>query len=141
MTPHGRAVRRQPLPGRAIKVVGTLTVVIGILAAPCPAGAQGLRIPESVTLQAARESGSAARAFRRTARAVQAGQSASKRSAMRRILGALAGAAGGFFAGGYIGAAIEGDGCHCDDPGLKGFLIGAPVGAVAGAILGERFLF
>ena len=36
---------------------------------------------------------------------------------------------------------IEGDGCHCYDPGLKGFLIGAPVGAVAGGILGSRYLF
>jgi hypothetical protein len=57
------------------------------------------------------------------------------------VFGALVGAAGGFFAGGYLGAKIEGDGCHCDDPGLKGFLIGAPVGAVAGGILGSRYLF
>jgi hypothetical protein len=41
---------------------------------------------------------------------------------------------GGFFAGGYIGAAIEGDGCHCDDPGLKGALIGIPIGTAAAAI-------
>ena len=41
---------------------------------------------------------------------------------------------GGFFAGGYIGAAIEGDGCHCDDPGLKGALIGIPIGAAAASI-------
>ena len=47
----------------------------------------------------------------------------------------------GFFAGGYIGAWIEGDRCHCDDPGLKGVLIGAPIGAVIGGILGERYLF
>jgi hypothetical protein len=43
--------------------------------------------------------------------------------------------------GGYLGAAIEGDRCHCDDPGLKGALIGAPIGAVAGGILGARYLF
>jgi hypothetical protein len=42
---------------------------------------------------------------------------------------------GGFFAGAFIGAAIDGD-CDCDDPGWRGFLIGAPVGAVAGAITG-----
>ena len=41
---------------------------------------------------------------------------------------ALAGL-GGFFAGGYIGAAIEGDSCQCDDPGLKGALTGMPIGA------------
>ncbi len=40
---------------------------------------------------------------------------------------ALAGL-GGFFAGGYIGAAIEGDSCQCDDPGLKGALTGMPIG-------------
>src|SRR5262245_5692334 len=41
----------------------------------------------------------------------------------------------GFFAGGYVGAKIEGN-CACDDPGLKGALIGAPIGGVAGAIFG-----
>ena len=46
---------------------------------------------------------------------------------------ALAGL-GGFFAGGYIGAAIEGDRCNCDDPGLKGALTGMPIGAAAAAI-------
>ena len=39
----------------------------------------------------------------------------------------------------YLGAFIEGDRCHCDDPGLKGALIGAPVGAVTGGILGAKF--
>ena len=65
----------------------------------------------------------------------------SERSVTRKVLGALVGAAGGLFAGGYVGAAIEGDGCHCDDPGLMGALIGAPVGAAAGGILGALFLF
>lgn len=64
-----------------------------------------------------------------------------ERSARRRIFGAAVGAAGGFFAGGYTGAWIEGDRCHCDDPGLKGALIGAPIGAVAGGILGGLYLF
>ena len=41
---------------------------------------------------------------------------------------------GGFFAGGYIGAAIEGDRCNCDDPGLQGALIGMPIGTAAAAI-------
>jgi hypothetical protein len=67
--------------------------------------------------------------------------SGSKRSVTRKFIGGAIGAAAGFFAGGYIGAAIEGDSCHCDDPGLKGALIGAPVGAVAGGILGALFLF
>ena len=53
------------------------------------------------------------------------------RGSRRRIL----------FAGGYLGAAIEGDRCHCDDPGLKGAVIGAPIGAATGGILGWRYLF
>jgi hypothetical protein len=61
-----------------------------------------------------------------------------RRSTGRKVLGGVIGAVGGFFGGGYLGAAIEGNGCHCDDPGLKGALIGAPVGAVAGAILGAK---
>ena len=65
----------------------------------------------------------------------------SERGVKRKVFGALVGAAGGFFAGGYLGAAIEGDRCHCDDPGLKGAVIGAPIGAAAGGILGWRFLF
>ena len=65
----------------------------------------------------------------------------SERGLARKVFGALVGAAGGFFAGGYLGATIEGDRCHCDDPGLKGAVIGAPVGAVAGGILGWHYLF
>jgi hypothetical protein len=68
--------------------------------------------------------------------------SASKRqrSGGRKALGAIVGAAGGFFVGGYLGAVIEGD-CNCDDPGLRGAIIGAPIGAVTGGILGYKFLF
>ena len=64
-----------------------------------------------------------------------------ERGVGRKILGAAVGAVGGLYAGGYLGATIEGDRCHCDDPGLMGALIGAPVGAVAGGILGWRYLF
>jgi hypothetical protein len=62
-----------------------------------------------------------------------------KKSVGRRVLGGAIGATAGLFAGGYLGAAIEGDRCHCDDPGLTGALIGAPVGAVTGGILGAIF--
>jgi hypothetical protein len=65
----------------------------------------------------------------------------SERGVGRKLLGAAVGAAGGLFAGGYLGAAIEGDRCHCDDAGLQGALIGAPVGAAAGGILGFLYLF
>jgi hypothetical protein len=63
------------------------------------------------------------------------------RSKKRRIVGAIAGGVGGFFAGGFLGAHIEGDRCDCDDPGVRGFLIGAPIGAVAGGIFGAKCLF
>jgi hypothetical protein len=41
----------------------------------------------------------------------------------------------GFFAGAALGSALDRD-CHCDDPGLKGMVIAAPIGAIAGAIAG-----
>jgi hypothetical protein len=62
-----------------------------------------------------------------------------RRSTARRIVGGIAGTVGGFFLGGYAGAAIEGDSCGCDDPGLKGFIIGAPIGAILGGILGAHW--
>ena len=49
----------------------------------------------------------------------------------------IAGAAvGGFFGGGALGHKLENTfaPCGCDDPGLKGALIGAPIGAVAGVV-------
>ncbi|HXD15400.1 MAG TPA: hypothetical protein VN654_00180 [Vicinamibacterales bacterium] len=64
--------------------------------------------------------------------------SSPRRSVGRKLLGGALGGVGGFFAGGYIGAKIEGP-CDCDDPGFKGALIGAPIGAVVGAILGAKF--
>ena len=42
----------------------------------------------------------------------------------------------GMWAGAAFGAALEGDSCRCDSPGLKGALFGAPVGAAIGAVLG-----
>jgi len=56
----------------------------------------------------------------------------------RRVVWTVVGAAAGFFAGGYLGSAIENAvaPCGCDDPGLKGALIGIPIGAVAGGVTG-----
>jgi len=45
----------------------------------------------------------------------------------------VAGALLGYLGGGLLGASIQPP-CHCDDPGLAGFVIGAPIGAVLGAI-------
>jgi len=66
-------------------------------------------------------------------------QPSSRRSVGRKIRGGALGAVGGFFAGGYLGAWIDGDCGGCDDPGLKGAVIGAPIGAVVGGILGAKF--
>ncbi len=55
----------------------------------------------------------------------------------KQVGGAVIGAIGGFVIGGRLGGWLEGDSCHCDDPGLQGFLIGAPIGAGIGAFLGS----
>lgn len=62
-----------------------------------------------------------------------------RRSLARKIVGSALGGVGGLFAGGYLGAKIDGDCGGCDDPGLIGALIGAPIGAATGAILGYKF--
>jgi hypothetical protein len=61
--------------------------------------------------------------------------------AARASIVALA-AVGGFFGGMYAGALLENAvaPCGCDDPGLKGALIGAPIGAVTAGVLTFRFL-
>jgi hypothetical protein len=71
----------------------------------------------------------------RTEPRLQRAHSGKKEQAARGVLGAVAGAVGGFFAGGFVGSKLEPN-CRCDDPGLRGFLIGAPIGAVGGAVVG-----
>jgi hypothetical protein len=68
----------------------------------------------------------------------EARQSAGSASTGRRVLWTAIGAVGGFFAGAYLGSAIENAvaPCGCDDPGLKGALIGMPIGALAGGVTG-----
>ncbi len=68
-------------------------------------------------------------------------QASRERSTSRKVFGAIVGGVGGFFGGLFLGAAIEGDRCNCDDPGLLGALIGGPIGGVAGGVLGYKFLF
>ncbi|MGE0445358.1 MAG: hypothetical protein AB7P99_09020 [Vicinamibacterales bacterium] len=104
-----------------------VVVVLALVAAPAPARAQ-LVIPSLPAPELRAANAVAAQAARR------------ERSVTHKVLGAAVGAAAGFFGGGYLGAAIEPN-CHCDDPGLKGALIGAPIGAVAGGILGWHLLF
>jgi len=61
-----------------------------------------------------------------------------RRSTNNKTLKVVIVATAGFFLGGYLGAAIEGNSCHCDDPGMVGAMIGAPIGAAAGAVLGVK---
>ena len=120
-------------------------VVCGLLIAAClvpsEAGAEAARLRGAsfIIRDAIRSATFAADTSLRPG--VQNAQSSPRRSVTRRVLGAAVGATAGFFAGGYTGAWIEGDRCHCDDPGLKGALIGAPIGAVAGGVLGGLYLF
>ena len=125
------------------RVRGVVALCVALaIAAPCgaemtpsPAGVAGRpRLLESATRIVARSGV-------RPERVRTQAQNTRRRSVTRVVLGAAAGAVGGFFAGGYIGAAIDGDCGGCDDPGFKGFLIGAPIGAVAGGIAGGKWLF
>jgi hypothetical protein len=100
---------------------------------------------DPLTLRPAKGVSPATRLAMRSNRFVQAPAStrpgARARSKKRIVAGAIVGSVGGFFGGGFLGAHIEGDRCNCDDPGVRGFLIGAPIGAVAGGIVGAKFLF
>jgi len=75
-----------------------------------------------------------------TYRAPQLGRRANVKTGVKRALMGAAFGFGGFMAGGLLGARIEGTGCNCDDPGLKGFVIGAPIGAVVGAVIGVAMI-
>lgn len=67
-------------------------------------------------------------------RETQAGNSRGMGTGKRVLFTLLAGAAG-FYTGGVIGSYIDGDCGGCDDPGLKGALIGAPTGAATAMIV------
>jgi hypothetical protein len=126
--------------------VTTLGIVL-TLALPHAARAQGITpAPVPTNIEVPVKGGRPAiRPAIRSDRSVQAPTSNRSRgrgrSKKRIVAGAIAGSVGGFFAGGFLGAHIEGDRCNCDDPGVRGFLIGAPIGALAGGIFGAKFLF
>jgi uncharacterized protein YcfJ len=61
-----------------------------------------------------------------------------RRGSFKQQVFATIGAVAGLFGGGYLGVKIEGDRCHCDDPGLAGGLIGASIGAIAGGVVGFK---
>jgi len=123
-------------------MVGMFTrIVIGlivcVLLSSSDAFAQGVRLPTPIRHSIASIDFSTVDMRQDPQPAVQA-STGRQRSVGRKILGGAIGGVGGFFAGGYLGAAIDGE-CDCDDPGFKGFLIGAPIGAIVGAILGVKF--
>jgi len=74
---------------------------------------------------------------RRLVRSAQA--TTGKRSRTERIIAVAAGVSIGWVVGGGIGFAVTPKrGPHDDTSGLKGMMIGAPIGATAGALLGWR---
>ncbi len=56
----------------------------------------------------------------------------------RQVLFGVIGAVAGLFVGGALGARIGGNSCACDDPGLQGWMIGAPIGGIVGGYLGVK---
>jgi hypothetical protein len=134
-----------------IRFITATVVLLSMSAGPAEAQVGDVNRQRSETLSAAapgiRKSaaaydyGSVSPGTPQSVNAVQASSGNRRRSVGRIVAGAAVGAVGGFFGGGFLGAVIEGDKCHCDDPGLLGAVIGAPIGAVAGGILGGKLLF
>jgi hypothetical protein len=83
---------------------------------------------------------SAPRDLRRQPSVVRSPAAARTRhSRMDRIIAVAAGVSIGWVVGGGIGYAVTPKrGPYDDTSGLKGMIIGAPIGAVAGALLGYR---
>ena len=143
MTRHGSPVPK------------TLRLALAVVAVACAMGPPSVSASgaEGTPLAVPLRAHAAAQPIRDSLRTVQFGPPAAprstadaaqaapgrRRSLTRTIVGAAIGATGGFFAGAYLGAAIEGNRCNCDDPGLKGAVIGGPIGGVAGGILGAKF--
>jgi hypothetical protein len=139
------------MPASCTKQIAVVLFALTLVAAS-PSYAQTVNLHTSQVLFAVPETGACIRpslatsqisdrlySNRTTTFARQTTSQPRHRSVKRKILGGAIGGVGGFFGGGYLGAAIEGDRCNCDDPGLMGALIGAPVGAAIGAILGVKF--
>jgi hypothetical protein len=124
-----------------------LTVLAATLASPAVALAEPPAVPaasaaHSINVAQAERSIAAAAARHAAAQHLdvrrpgyQIGSPGRRGRVARKVIGGIAGGVGGFFLGGFLGAKLEPN-CGCDDPGLKGFLLGAPIGAVAGAVVG-----
>ena len=125
--------------GRVVAVAIAMT----LMASPAWAQTIGSPRPERLQIEKSMKAIVAAqveqdRAPRLQTKTVLPGAWGRKRSPTgTRVVVSALGALGGFFAGGFLGAKLEPD-CNCDDPGLQGFVIGAPIGAIAGGILGWK---
>jgi hypothetical protein len=119
-----------------IRRVATVTLIVTLVAGTGPAFADSTRTTSARLLQQ-----SIAR-IRETPIPLQATcqlqQHPRSRGTRRQHLFERIGAGVGLLAGGYLGVKIEGDRCHCDDPGLAGFLIGGGIGAVVGGVIGFK---
>jgi peptidoglycan/LPS O-acetylase OafA/YrhL len=113
----------------------TLAILLVLAFAPTAAWAEGPIARSARMLVATRAPELSRLAAQQQVRAAR------RRGPGRIVAGAAVGATAGLFAGGYLGAVIDGGCGGCDDPGFKGALIGMPIGAVAGGILGGKFLF
>jgi hypothetical protein len=124
-------------PGVLKSALFGVLMTIATVAAPPPAMAQTARPQVSrVDITSATKSFVAGRTAPRAASPARADASRPAVSAPRprwqRGLWAALGAFGGFWEGGALGAHLDGTSCGCDDPGLRGFLVGAPIGAITG---------
>jgi len=59
--------------------------------------------------------------------------------AWQKFLAGSALGVAGFIGGGFAGATLEPN-CRCDDPGVLGAMIGAPIGGALGALIGVRLV-
>jgi len=128
-----------------LRSISAATGLFLTLGAPSPARSEDLRYGiETVAVRSAvQQQRSLSRPFAQRPRAVSSPWLKSPRhssAATKASIIALA-TLGGMFGGAIAGGAIENwiTPCRCDDPGLRGALIGAPVGAVAGGLLGFHF--
>jgi hypothetical protein len=112
-------------------------ILISTLTTPAVVAATPPAVTRAVMIDAVRQSAMTAGGIGRST-PVQ-----THRRAANVVAGAFLGAVAGVFAGGFVGYKIErgfGD-CRCDDPGLRGIIIGVPIGAIVGGVLGGKLLF
>ena len=133
---HAKSIR--------LLLLGPTTAIFLTFGAPSPASAQDLRAAvQAAALRSAVQQ--LATSFDAVPRRLHVVPSPSLKrprqsSAATKATIIALGALGGLVGGAVAGAAIENwaTPCGCDDPGLRGFMIGAPVGGVVGGLLAFR---